>query len=443
MKYLIIRNEGVMALEAITLIGASTKRGNERTIGQYGSGLNYSIANLLKQKVPFGIYLGSSKIEITTKEVDLRGQKFNRIIINGTETSFTDTMGMEDWAGMFPLIREIYSNALDEDDNAVCETVTADSLEEAVNPFLYEGYTTYAIELNQDGKNVMLNFNNYFSKDIGTLYKSSTGRILPPFDHIRIFRRGIVAYNNSYEKSLFSYDLQHVEINESRVLRNVYDANRTIGAILEAMTDSRLISRWVLGLANANTGIYEHKCILGEYEPAAGSPELHAFISANKFCPVEMFAYMDEDDRKGRIVIPMALIKRFLKYVPDADVKGLDAMEEKVPEKKIKDPSPRLFDKVTDAMSILRLTPYKDRLNLKVLFAEFKTPTTLAETVRDTVYLSTKLELYSEQEIASLIIEEQEKIHTGYYKEGSSLKNHFIRLYTNSLFTQKRDEDTI
>ena len=53
MKYLKIVNKGEIYEKAFTLIGASTKRGDDSKIGFFGSGLKYAMAVLLRNEIHF------------------------------------------------------------------------------------------------------------------------------------------------------------------------------------------------------------------------------------------------------------------------------------------------------------------------------------------------------------------------------------------------------
>mgnify|MGYP000403905124 CR=1 FL=1 len=50
------------------------------------------------------------------------------ILINGQQTSFTTSMGGSDWDNPFAPLREIYSNALDEDEDAVLDKIQEDNV---------------------------------------------------------------------------------------------------------------------------------------------------------------------------------------------------------------------------------------------------------------------------------------------------------------------------
>jgi len=111
-KYILIQNDGEIEVNSFELIGASTKRGDEGKIGFFGSGLKYSIAYMMRNNISFKVFSGANELKFTTVKESFRNSSFDRICINGKETSYTITMGptwTEDWF----VLREIYCNALD------------------------------------------------------------------------------------------------------------------------------------------------------------------------------------------------------------------------------------------------------------------------------------------------------------------------------------------
>ena len=120
-KWLLIENKGEIDPNALVLMGGSTKRDSETSIGFFGSGNKYSIALLLKAGIEFKIFSGENEILITTEDVNFRDKNFKKILINGKETSLTTDMGPQ-W-DIWMAVREFVSNAIDETDyNIVSST---------------------------------------------------------------------------------------------------------------------------------------------------------------------------------------------------------------------------------------------------------------------------------------------------------------------------------
>jgi len=110
--YLKITNKGNVVPEAFSLVGASTKRGNNSKIGMFGSGNKYSISYLTRKQYDFRIFTGKKEIVFTTVQRKLGEETFNVICINDKETSITSEIGHH-WT-LWQAIRELYSNAMDE-----------------------------------------------------------------------------------------------------------------------------------------------------------------------------------------------------------------------------------------------------------------------------------------------------------------------------------------
>jgi len=429
-QFLQIQSKGIIDNKAMTLIGASTKTKDDSKIGQFGSGLNYSIASLVRQDIPFLIFKGNEEIKIGTKPVDFKDETFNVILIDGKETSFTDTMGAKDWVGAFPFIREIYANALDEDENATIKLVE--------NIEMKDGYTTFIIEATEEVTEVINNFSSYFCKDETSLFKDEKkGSIHPKTESVVVFRHGIQAYKNSNLQSIFNYDLNEVGVNESRVIKDQYEMRRAVGYLLESMTDKRLIQRWIVGMATATERLFEHDCCLYDFLGTVSNPVLVEYLLETKFYPLSFQEELEPKDMKGRYGLPMNSIRRLLKYAPDMDVLGITVNKETEQAKEFieKTPTMTLFNLVAHALEKLKSSDYDERLSSKVKYCKFQSSLTLgyADVGKDTIWLSTKLDTYSVDEIAKIIIEEQEHLITGFDDCTRNFQNHLFNLYFSQL----------
>lgn len=226
-----IKNEGLIAKEAFTLIGASTKRDDSNKIGFFGSGLKYSLAVLLRNQTNFKIYSGLEEIVIDTKQTVFRDKIFNQIIIDGRETGFTKEMGI-DWKAWFP-IRELYCNAIDEQGGGIeyCESMKP-----------VEGETHFYIEINDDIKEILENWNDYFSNKREDVCLSSKGfKAYNGADKkFILYRRGVQCFTST-KKCLYHYDSDEFVINESRVLYTTADSYWKIAELVAKNADADMI----------------------------------------------------------------------------------------------------------------------------------------------------------------------------------------------------------
>ena len=155
MKHLLIENKGELDISSLVLLGASTKRNDSDKIGFFGSGNKYAIATLIRHAIKFYIFSGDKKIEIATEDVNFRDMTFKRIHIDGQPTSLTTDMGplWEPWMA----IREWVSNSIDEGAyNVITDTDSVSGR---------EGYTRFYVEHDPSIKEMLDNWNSYFTFD--------------------------------------------------------------------------------------------------------------------------------------------------------------------------------------------------------------------------------------------------------------------------------------
>lgn len=110
-------NSGEIEIDAVTTLGVSVKEG-DRPIGQFGTGLKYSIAVLLREGHRVVIMSGLNRYSFFLKEKIIRGEKFQLIHIqenNELESrslGFTTSYG-KNWK-LEHVYRELWSNMTDE-----------------------------------------------------------------------------------------------------------------------------------------------------------------------------------------------------------------------------------------------------------------------------------------------------------------------------------------
>src|ERR1700748_2485985 len=111
MKYLKISNDGILDIRLIALMGGTTKANNQFKIGQFGTGLKYSLAYLFRNNIDFKIIIDNKEAVLHTETEIIEDENYDIICINNQRTSITTKMGM-DWQAWM-IIRELWCNALD------------------------------------------------------------------------------------------------------------------------------------------------------------------------------------------------------------------------------------------------------------------------------------------------------------------------------------------
>jgi len=96
MKYLKISSKGLLDIRLVYLMGGTTKANDKYKIGQFGTGLKYTLSFLLRSNLHFKIFIGGQEVIITTVNETIRDTEFEIIHINGVKTSITTNMGY-DW----------------------------------------------------------------------------------------------------------------------------------------------------------------------------------------------------------------------------------------------------------------------------------------------------------------------------------------------------------
>ena len=199
-QFIRIESKGIINPQAFILLGASTKRDDNSKIGFFGSGLKYSVAYLLRNKIKFRVFADYNEITFNTTPALFRDNNFDVISINGEKTSVTTEFGA-DWQDWF-VIREIYCNALDEGDSAI--TVVG---ENKCVPI--EDKTVFYIEINEGFKQIIKDWDLYFSenrKDIVSFDKEGN-QIYTGGNDLIVYRKGIRCYYAPNQKCSFNYSM--------------------------------------------------------------------------------------------------------------------------------------------------------------------------------------------------------------------------------------------
>lgn len=87
MKYLKIQNNGELDIRLVALMGGTTKANDKFKIGQFGTGLKYTLAFLYRNNLDFKIFVGENEVKLHLETEEIRGENFDIICINRQRTS--------------------------------------------------------------------------------------------------------------------------------------------------------------------------------------------------------------------------------------------------------------------------------------------------------------------------------------------------------------------
>lgn len=295
--YLKIKNDGLLDPKGLFLLGASSKRDDDTKIGRFGSGNKYALAYLLRNNYELQIFSGEEKIEIETRKEDFRGQEFHVIHINGEKSSITTEMGV-DWV-LWQAIREIYCNSIDEGGAEVKRV-----------PFISpeKDETHFYIKVNDEIKEFLKNFDNYFTFRREPLYKSPRGSIFAKCgESANVYRRGVRCHE-SILGSIFDYDLPDLPINEDRMVRYSISVDNALWNLVFGCTDKNIIRRVLHECCDGRkieNDIYEN----ANFNNPIFSTEFREVAIEGNFAPISALLMLRGDEIKDYTFLPTPVFK--------------------------------------------------------------------------------------------------------------------------------------
>lgn len=319
MKYLKFKNNGEIQLEAITLLGASTKRTDGNKIGFFGSGNKFAIAYLLRNGYDICLFAGNNELKVTTQPQRLGEEIFDVIHINNIPTSITTEFGAK-WK-LWQALRELYSNAIDEGGESI----------EVVDKIIpIEGETHYYILMRPELLDWFSNFNDYFSENKEVLFESKYGKILKKHNNLaHLYRKGIKVYE-SKDNSLYDYDFNDISITEDRIISYSWEISEKIWRIIYSCTNKDII-RNIFHNINQNNLIETNISGVSDIPTSGISDEVKEVLKEMKICNSNMGGYLSPEESLVFKQIPSKIFNSLSHLLTDDNLGnafkvGLDGM---------------------------------------------------------------------------------------------------------------------
>ncbi|HEX6427974.1 MAG TPA: hypothetical protein VF008_09830 [Niastella sp.] len=425
MKYLKIQNDGELDIRLVALMGGTTKANDKYKIGQFGTGLKYTLAFLFRNNLSFKIFCGENEVDISTEVENIRGQNFEIICINGQRTSITTQMG-EDWQPWM-IVRELWCNALDEG-NAAREITT--ELSGRV------GATTFFIQVDKQIQSVIDNWAKYFIHEQEAIFADASHAIYPAGDRFCIYKQGVLISEHPELKSVFSYDMKCADINELREFRGspsqvvvncLCAANeKTARYFLENVTEQHFEGQ--------STMDYNWFVSFGEpWRRAIGSAKLIYQKALD-----DIKARGNAPDEAGLIVVPEIVYKALTKQF---DGIGALHVADSIGEF-YEDYNEQIEGKIKQAITILEACDYMIHPKLEFVYGWFGDKRVMARVSlsEKKVFICQALLQKPLFYIISTLIEENEHFNTGMQDKTREFQQHFIDLYTRQLLATNQVE---
>lgn len=417
MKYLKIQNKGELDIRLVALMGGTTKADDQFKIGQWGSGLKYTMAWLIKNNLSFHIFIGDKKVDVTTEVENISGTDFEIICIDGKRTSITTQMGGNAWEAWM-IVRELWCNALDEGDELKEITTDISGLENT---------TTFYIQLSSDIKKVWDNWSDYFIHGAEPMFESSTHKIYQGGNTLKLYKQGVLIYENPNAKSLFTYDIKQADINELREFRGMPSREMTHAL---SNSNSKVIQYF---LENISEKYHEGEMdydwwvdFSSSWKDTIGDSKI-----IHQKAIETMISRGIDFDKSSVIIVPEKVYKFLTKQF-----QGIGALRTSNGVNEFYETYNAELDmKIKGALATLETCRYFIHPELKFVYGVFGDKTTLA-----CVKIDEKVIMVSEAmvnrpmfDVIGMIIEENEHFNTGFKDHSREFQQHFIDLYTKTL----------
>jgi hypothetical protein len=438
-KYILIQNDGEIESNSFELIGASTKRGDSTKIGFFGSGLKYSIAYMMRKGIGFRIFSGEKEMIFTTKRETLKDQEFERICINGNETSFTTTMGPT-WTQDWFVLREIYCNAIDEQN---CQLVKST---DTVNPS--SGKTRIYIEITEPLCDVSNNWDAYFADERTPLFTSedmytcflghednSITRqqvsVYPKTEGV-LFRKGIRVYSN--KKLLYDYGCEGININEDRTAKNPSGIHYGIYNMAASLVNEGYVKS-ILRSAQDDEKAEEYFALQISDNSNYWSTNWVQFSKEHLLVVKEHSGkYADEisSSKKELFLIPYSFAKEMKKYVPDVVLLGMGKVVDGVVSSEV-ELTPKMNFLLKEVVASLKEMKYDVSFEIKVVEFEDEDIMGRANLKDREILIASSTFDKGRREIALVLMEETEHIISQKGDETRSFQNHIFSQWLKTM----------
>lgn len=308
MKFIKIKNSGLIEPQALHLLGASTKRNDSTKIGMFGSGNKYALAYLLRNNYDVKIFSGKDEIIVDTKQETFRGMDWNVVHINGEKTSITTDMG-KDWE-FWQAIREIYCNAIDEGDCSMdfVHTITP-----------VENETQFYIDTKKDVTEFVSNFDNYFATSKKVLFECEYGRILEKTGTTaNIYRKGIRCFNTN-KTSVYDYDFSNIQIDENRLIKYFWETEEKMWSLIYRCSNKEVIMNI---LHNCHDREYLEGCLsdISTIHSNNMSDTFKDCLKEINMAPAGMAGLLNADEVNNHIIVPTKIFNSVRAFIPEDNV---------------------------------------------------------------------------------------------------------------------------
>lgn len=421
MKYLKIQNDGELDIRLVALMGGTTKANDKYKIGQFGTGLKYTLAYLIRNNIDFKIFAGESQVDIKTETERIKETDFEIICIDGHRTSITTQMGQQ-WTSWM-IIRELWCNALDE--GGYSKEIVNNETAMVGLP----GKSTFFIQLTPDIQQVLDDWGSYFIHHDKPLWDSGNYAIYVNDNKgkLKLYKQGVLIYQHPQLESLFYYDVKSADINELREFKGSisYEIFNSLASPNEAV-----ISYF---LSNITENHYEGSEL--DYGWFTSFANVWKETIGNRKISHGSHSYYDDGENGIDLSNIIKLPKRvYTALTKDFEGIGVYTMTDDETEF-YEIPNAQIQNRVRSIIETLTSIGYTINPEIKIRFGLFADTNKKSAAVRKKkqILISETCLKVKDEVLMSILVENSEYLGLSCKKDSPDFYRHFINLYTRQL----------
>lgn len=264
--YIVISNKAdEVSRIALEKLGLSTKRNDDNTIGQFGSGIKYAPIAALRKNLEW-FFTGYDKNgPFTLRYVVEKEDGIDCVVYQYDDykksSSFTLEAGVLSWEDAFQILREPIANAMDnaktiEDGwyNVFVITVDTDKPETMEKlkprPGEFSVYITASPELME----IIRDYDKYFSVNREVLSENRLGKIIKKIDKTsRFYSKNVLVKADEDHQSIFDYQIDNLELNEERTVKSLWDLDWNVARIVCSTCDDDVAEKYLKEIIKADS----------------------------------------------------------------------------------------------------------------------------------------------------------------------------------------------
>lgn len=258
------RNDGELDLRAALTFGVHAKE-TKNPFGQFGTGLKYALAVLLRTGHKITVYSGTDVYKVSTGTLAFRNKEFEQVCIDDQAVGFTTHLG-SNWE-VWQAYRELVCNAMDEPNWSFGRITTA--------PISSAGKTNIVVE-GEELEYVHDHGDRYFIFDANPIYNNlPRGLQIYDLPEQGIFLKGVRIGEMKNQRFSYNFTQAGPSISEDRGIKYSFEVPELIGRALIQSSNLDCLKTLMLMTPDCGDDRFEHDI---DY---AGTPS-EAFVAVSR-----------------------------------------------------------------------------------------------------------------------------------------------------------------